>query len=88
MQYSFNESRKCNALTLVKSIVTILRTHVIHIIPNANCKPLQGPVYTALHLYKSGEKNIHYCKTVHTDPRKNGGFKNALKSEYLQNGGL
>ena len=33
------------------------------------------PVHTAPFLYKSGEKDIRFCETVHTTPYKNGGFQ-------------
>ena len=39
-----------------------------------------GPVHTAPFLYKSGEKNLHFCESVHTDLHKN-----ATKTEDSEN---
>ena len=43
-----------------------------------------GPVHTTPFLYISGEKNLRFCESVHTDPHKNATktevFKNAVKS--------
>ena len=56
-----------------------------------------GPVHTTPFLYKSGEKNLRFCESVHTDPHKNatkrvnGGFRKrsqtwiSTKTEVFEN---
>ena len=53
-----------------------------------------GPVHTASILYKTGEKNLHFCESVHTELHKNaknGGIRKryqkwiSTKTEVFEN---